>query len=171
MFGRPSRRRHTNGQMRVNACCRWMCRLANSWRRRSHCRSISGSKRGNFRLILVKYRLSLRLSPIRYLLRPKTRFPVRRLHLLSGREFHPLEAPGLSWRATMQIDLQIRGSRAQHAHLQSTPPQPKRPAANHRTPAPSRSDATIDMVAMHRSAQSQQARRAPAQMRWPCETS
>ena len=34
------------------------------------------------------------LSPIRYLLRPKTRFPVRRLHLLSGREFHPLEAPG-----------------------------------------------------------------------------
>ena len=29
------------------------------------------------------------LSPIRYLLGPKTRFPVRRLHLLSGREFSP----------------------------------------------------------------------------------
>src|SRR3974390_489955 len=43
------------------------------------------------------------LSPIRYLLRPKTRFPVRRLHLLSGREFHPLEAPGLSWRAIVEI--------------------------------------------------------------------
>jgi len=42
------------------------------------------------------------LSPIRYLLRPKTRFPVRRLHLLSGREFHPMEAPGLSWRAIVQ---------------------------------------------------------------------
>jgi hypothetical protein len=28
---------------------------------------------------------------------------VRRLHLLSGREFHPLEAPGLSWRTIVQI--------------------------------------------------------------------
>jgi len=27
---------------------------------------------------------------------------MRRLHLLSGREFHPLEAPGLSWRTVMQ---------------------------------------------------------------------
>jgi hypothetical protein len=45
------------------------------------------------------------LSPIRYLLRPKTRFPVRRLHLLSGREFHPLEAPGLSWRTVVQVDV------------------------------------------------------------------
>ena len=45
------------------------------------------------------------LSPIRYLLRPKTRFPVRRLHLLPGREFHPLEAPGLSWRTIMQIHI------------------------------------------------------------------
>src|SRR5215469_17104866 len=34
------------------------------------------------------------LSPICCLLRPKTRFPVRRLHLLSGREFHPLGTPG-----------------------------------------------------------------------------
>jgi hypothetical protein len=42
------------------------------------------------------------LSPVRYLPRPKTRFPVRRLHLLSGREFHPLEAPGLSWRTVVQ---------------------------------------------------------------------
>jgi hypothetical protein len=45
------------------------------------------------------------LSPIRYLLRPKTRFPVRRLHLLSGREFHPLEAPGLSWRTIVQVNI------------------------------------------------------------------
>ena len=43
------------------------------------------------------------LSPIRYLLRPKTRFPVRRLHLLPGREFHPLEAPGLSWRTVVHL--------------------------------------------------------------------
>jgi hypothetical protein len=45
------------------------------------------------------------LGQIRYLLQPKTRFPVRRLHLLSGREFHPLEAPGLSWRTMMQIQI------------------------------------------------------------------
>src|SRR6266849_10070854 len=45
------------------------------------------------------------LSPIRYLLRPKTRFPVRRLHLLSGQEFHPLEAPGFSWRTVVQVDV------------------------------------------------------------------
>jgi len=43
------------------------------------------------------------LGQIRYLLQPKTRFPVRRLHLLSGREFHPLEAPGLSWRTIVQV--------------------------------------------------------------------
>jgi hypothetical protein len=36
------------------------------------------------------------LSSYRYLNEPKTRFPVRRLHLLSGQEFHPLEASGLS---------------------------------------------------------------------------
>src|ERR1035438_8189038 len=45
------------------------------------------------------------LSPCRYLHEPKTRFPVRRLHLLSGREFHPLEAPGLSWRTVIQVDI------------------------------------------------------------------
>jgi hypothetical protein len=45
------------------------------------------------------------LSPIRYLLRPKTRFPVRRLHLFPGREFHPLEAPGLSWRTIVQKEI------------------------------------------------------------------
>ena len=44
-------------------------------------------------------------SPIRYLLGPKTRFPVRRLHLLTGREFHPLEAPGLPWRTIVKIDV------------------------------------------------------------------
>ena len=45
------------------------------------------------------------LGQIRYLLQPKTRFPVRRLHLLSGREFHPLEAPGLSWRTVVEVDV------------------------------------------------------------------
>ena len=30
---------------------------------------------------------------------------MRRLHLLSGREFHPLEAPGLSWRTVVQVDV------------------------------------------------------------------
>jgi hypothetical protein len=66
------------------------------------------------------------LSPIRYLLRPKTRFPVRRLHLLSGREFHPLEAPGLSWRTVVEIHVgqQWRGDcalrRALLAHSQFT---------------------------------------------------
>src|SRR6266849_953284 len=57
------------------------------------------------------------LSPMRYLLRPKTRFPVRRLHLLSGREFHPLKAPGLSWRTIMQK--QISQQWASHSSLGS----------------------------------------------------
>ena len=52
------------------------------------------------------------LSPIRYLLRPKTRFPVRRLYLLSGREFHPLEAPGLSWRTVMQVEVRQQRTHA-----------------------------------------------------------
>jgi hypothetical protein len=75
------------------------------------------------------------LSPIRYLLRPKTRFPVRRLHLLSGREFHPLEAPGLSWRTIVEIYIaqqyadrtSLRGSlftRMDLSILQYTCPQP-----------------------------------------------
>src|SRR6516162_2808434 len=52
------------------------------------------------------------LGPIRYLLRPKTRFPMRRLHLLSGREFHPLEAPGLSWRTV--VEKNVRQDWAEH---------------------------------------------------------
>ncbi len=58
------------------------------------------------------------LSPIRYLLRPKTRFPVRRLHLLTGREFHPLEAPGLSWRTIMQVH--VSKQRRNHGSLRRT---------------------------------------------------
>ena len=50
------------------------------------------------------------LSLIRYLLRPKTRFPVRRLHLLSGREFHPLEVPGLAWRSVMKVNIGEHGA-------------------------------------------------------------
>ena len=38
------------------------------------------------------------LNSCRYLHEPNTRFPVRRLHLLPGRESHPLKAPGLAWR-------------------------------------------------------------------------
>lgn len=38
------------------------------------------------------------LSSCRCLHQPKTRFPVRWLGRLPGREFHPLEAPGFSWR-------------------------------------------------------------------------
>jgi hypothetical protein len=75
------------------------------------------------------------LGQIRYLLQPKTRFPVRRLHLLSGREFHPLEAPGLSWRTIVEIYIaqqyadrtSLRGSlftRMDLSILQYTCPQP-----------------------------------------------
>ena len=58
------------------------------------------------------------LSPIRYLLRPKTRFPVRRLHLFSGREFHPLEAPGLSWRTI--VHEQIHQDRTSYSALRDS---------------------------------------------------
>jgi hypothetical protein len=53
------------------------------------------------------------LSPICYLLGLKTRFPVRRLHLLPGREFHPLEAPGLSWRPVVEHPIHFGRSRTQ----------------------------------------------------------
>ena len=49
----------------------------------------------------LRYGLDIALSTLsscRYLPEPKTRFPVRRLVPFPGREFHPLEAPGLSWR-------------------------------------------------------------------------
>ena len=38
------------------------------------------------------------LSPCRYLHAPKTRFLVSWLCSFQGREFHPLKAPGFSWR-------------------------------------------------------------------------
>ncbi|WP_216673539.1 hypothetical protein, partial [Paraburkholderia solitsugae] len=38
------------------------------------------------------------LNSCRYLHEPKTRFPVRWLVPFPGREFHPLKAPGLTWR-------------------------------------------------------------------------
>src|SRR5437868_15437870 len=50
----------------------------------------------------LRYGLSVALptlSSCRYLHQPKARFPVGRLHPLPVREFHPLEAPSLAWRA------------------------------------------------------------------------
>ena len=49
----------------------------------------------------LRYGLDIALSTLnscRYLHEPKTRFPVRWLVLFPGREFHPLKAPGLTWR-------------------------------------------------------------------------
>ena len=47
------------------------------------------------------------LNPCRYLHEPKARFPVERLHSLPGRESHPLEAPGFSWRTEVGSKIQI----------------------------------------------------------------
>jgi hypothetical protein len=49
----------------------------------------------------LRYGLNIALSTLnssRYLNEPKTRFPVGRLFPFPGREFHPLKAPGLTWR-------------------------------------------------------------------------
>ncbi len=43
---------------------------------------------------------------------------MRRLHLLSGREFHPLEAPGLSWRTVVQVH--VGKQRCSHCSLRCT---------------------------------------------------
>ena len=58
----------------------------------------------------LRYGPSIALSTLnscRYLHEPKTRFSVGRLFPLPRREFHPLEAPGLSWRTEVlgQIDI------------------------------------------------------------------
>gem|GEM_PF-6465907 len=57
------------------------------------------------------------LSSCRYLHEPKTRFPVGRLFPFPGRGFHPLEAPGLSWRT-------VKGTKTEgtpHRILMKTP--------------------------------------------------
>ena len=49
----------------------------------------------------LRYGLGIALSTLnscRCLHEPKTRFPVGWLFPFPGREFHPLEAPGLTWR-------------------------------------------------------------------------
>jgi len=61
----------------------------------------------------LRYGLDIALSTLnscRYLHEPKTRFPVRRLVPFPGREFHPLEAPGLSWRTEIGSKIQIDDS-------------------------------------------------------------
>ena len=45
------------------------------------------------------------LSSCRCLHEPKTRFPVGRLFPFPGRESHPLEAPGLSWRTEEYLEI------------------------------------------------------------------
>ena len=54
--------------------------------------------------------LCLRLTHVVYLHEPKTRFPVGRLVPFPGREFHPLEAPGLAWRTEIGSEIQIDDS-------------------------------------------------------------
>ena len=47
------------------------------------------------------------LSSCRYLHQPKARFPVGWLPPLPVREFHPLEAPSLAWRAEVATQIRV----------------------------------------------------------------
>src|ERR1700745_1638617 len=63
--------------------------------------SASGCSCHEAQSLHVCYGLDIALSTLsscRCLHEPKTRFPVGRLFPFPGRESHPLEAPGLSWR-------------------------------------------------------------------------
>jgi hypothetical protein len=51
------------------------------------------------------------LSSCRYLHKPKARFPVGWLGPLPGREFHPLDAPSLTWRADIVSGQPLRAFR------------------------------------------------------------
>lgn len=42
---------------------------------------------------------------------PKTRFPVEWLCSFPGRESHPLEAPGLSWRTKVRFEINVDNCR------------------------------------------------------------
>lgn len=58
----------------------------------------------------LRYGLDIALSTLnscRYLHEPKTRFPVGWLIPFPGREFHPLEAPGLTWRTKKLFQVHI----------------------------------------------------------------
>src|SRR5215470_2543900 len=56
------------------------------------------------RFTFVTARASLCLRLVRFVAsRTQDSIPGEAAHLLSGREFHPLEAPGLSWRAAVQV--------------------------------------------------------------------
>jgi hypothetical protein len=84
---------------------RWVSSHALAWRRVRHAAHHPPSLAQSLHFRHGSLVALSTLGQIRYLLQPKTRFPVRRLHLLSGREFHPLEAPGLSWRTVMQVHI------------------------------------------------------------------
>ena len=59
----------------------------------------------------LRYGLDIALSTLnscRCLHEPKTRFPVRRLIPLPGREFHPLKAPGLTWRTEKSPNVSVK---------------------------------------------------------------
>lgn len=61
----------------------------------------------------LRYGLDIALSTLnscRYLHEPKTRFPVEWLCSLSGRESHPLEAPGLPWRTEECFECHFGGA-------------------------------------------------------------
>src|SRR5262249_33621998 len=60
------------------------------------------------------------LNPCRCLHEPKARFPVERLFSLPGRELHPLEAPGFSWRTEETLDVDLQHPAAPH-HRQTLP--------------------------------------------------
>src|SRR6516164_4631897 len=56
----------------------------------------------------LRYGLGIALSTLnscRCLHEPKTRFPVGWLFPFPGREFHPLEAPGLTWRTKVRSNV------------------------------------------------------------------
>jgi hypothetical protein len=58
----------------------------------------------------LRYGLDIALSTLnscRYLHEPKTRFPVRWLVPFPGREFHPLKAPGLTWRTEELFEVEV----------------------------------------------------------------
>src|SRR5215470_17725094 len=58
------------------------------------------------RFTFVTARASLCLRLVRFVAsRTQDSIPGEAAHLLSGREFHPLEAPGLSWRAVVKAEI------------------------------------------------------------------
>ncbi len=70
--------------------------------------SASGCKSNEAQSLHLRYGLDVArptLSPCRYLHEPKVRFQVG--PLIPGREFHPLEAPGLAWRTEKFLQIKV----------------------------------------------------------------